>query len=158
MGDAKKTSSYLQAGPAGLGNLLSKVKEWNLINEQLATVIEPALWKYCRAGSIASGQLTILAANGSIASQLRFQTADILLKFKAHPQLHMITGIHCKVIPSFAYTANNLNLPAVKSKNLLPLSQDTATVLKEIAEGIEDNNLRDAMLRIAAHVRKVDVL
>lgn len=151
---AKKTSAYLQTGQIGLGNLLSKVKEWNELNEFLATIIEPKLWKYCRVGGLQTGQLTILAANGSVASQIRFQTADILLKCKTHPTFKMITHINSKVLPSFAYSTNSSNVLPSGRKNLAPLSLETAASLKEIAKGIDDIKLREALLRIAEHVKK----
>lgn len=150
--NAKKTSTLLQPSQTGLGNLLSKVKEWEVVNGFLATIIEPKLWKYCHVGGLQADTVTILAANGSIASQIRFQTADILMKCQSHPQFKSIRQIHCKVIPSFAYAANPTSNKVNLKKNLSPLSPTTAATLQEIAQTIEDEKLREVLLRISTHV------
>jgi len=150
---SKKSSGYFQSNQMGLGSLLSKVKEWEAINQRLASLIDPVLWKYCRAGSIENHELVILAANGSVAAQLRFQTTDILKKFKTDSILQSIKSIHCKVLPSFAYA--NAPRPVISTKHPVALlSPQTAAIVKEIAQTIEDQGVKKSMLQIATRIKK----
>jgi hypothetical protein len=96
---------------------------------------------------LVGGKLILIAANGSIATQLRFITADLLKRIKREPTLQHIQQIECKVRP--VQSALSSRLTTQMSKKMPSLSPETAEIVHEIAGSIEDPTLREVMERIA---------
>lgn len=147
---SKKATSYLQATGHELKTLFAKVKELRRLNEKVMAYIDPALGAYCQVANFSAGRLTIIAANGSIATQLRFQTLDLLRRFKQDPSLQFIREIQYKV----QSTSPHLPSPRSAKKSMAALSPETAGIVSMMAESITDPKLREVMDRIAKRVKK----
>lgn len=149
LSESKKADTYLQAESRDLRLVFAKIRELQIINEKLYAHLDPHIAKYCQAANVAGNRLILIVANGSIATQLRFQLSDLLKKLKSdpHPLIQKIHDIQCKVHPGFTLPA--LQSSAYPRQKMQPLSPETANMIQEMAEAIEDPKLREIMERIA---------
>jgi hypothetical protein len=146
----KNAHQFLQANNQDLTTLLAKVKALAALEQHVMRYIDPAMHAYCQVANYNAGRLIMLAANGSIATQLRFQTHDLLQQFKQEAALRYIKEIHCIVRPFAAVVS--LQQTNKQLRSMQPLSPETAAMLQNIAQSIEDDNLREVMEKIAKHV------
>jgi len=144
---SKKTDDYLSSSHKELGVLFAKVKVLNEMNEAFLPLVDAGLRPYCQVANLQGDKLVIITANGSVATQIRFQSMDLLRKFKPYPVLEKIRSIHCKVHPGFARQSASHAEKAGQTPELL--SDETAEMIRKIADSIDDPGLRDAMKRIA---------
>ena len=151
---SKKANRYFQSDNKDLQLLFAKIKELDILNQKIAGYLDPNIRKYCQVANFSGNRLTIVVANGSVATQIRFQTNDLLRQFKQDPLLQTIQDIYCKVRPApISHTAPKVNMPFKKLEDLSP---ETAEIVWEIAESLEDPKLKEAMQRIAKHVKNKD--
>ncbi|HEX4044708.1 MAG TPA: DciA family protein [Gammaproteobacteria bacterium] len=139
--------------------ILSKVKELISLNQQVAVYLDPAFRPYCQVANSSAGKLTLLTANGSIATQLRFQTNELLAYFKQDPKLCHIKEIHFIVRPittnmgtRTVTTSSGRGKSEQKKSGMQPLSRRTADTVRQIAQSIVDDELRKVMEKIAGNV------
>jgi hypothetical protein len=142
----KTPEDLLQAGGRDLDFVISKVKRLSEIQSLIAKYMDPTLMKYCQVGNMLDHRLTLIVANGTIATQIRFLSNELLKKFKQDTQLQTIQHIDCKVRPTQSSTAR---METKKDKYAPLLSNDSAAVVNEIAETITDPKLKQIMQRIA---------
>lgn len=147
---SKKAEAYLQSDQQDLPLLFAKIKALTELDQHLTKHLEPTIRQYCQVANVVGNRLILLAANGSIATQIRFQTPDLLRKFKSDVKLKYIQDILCKVRPAPSRQADRAK-PA--SSPMRALSPTTANIVKEIAESIEDPKLREVMERIAGRTK-----
>jgi hypothetical protein len=141
---SKSALNFLDSPHRDLGAIFSKVKRLKEINRAVMKYLDANIAPYCQVANKMNKKLTLITANGSVATQLRFQAPDLLRAFKQDPDLNDIIEIQCKVQP-----LNEPSEPAVKKRKVKPLSQDAAKAIRETAEAIEDPRLKEIMLRIA---------
>lgn len=148
---SKKANAYLKAENHDLRMVFAKIKELAVLNEKVAQYLEPSIANYCQVANMVGPKLVLLAANGSIATQLRFQLPDLLKKLKAdsHPALQKTQEIQCKVHPSFL--PHKQAMAPKKKRAMQKPSPETARMMHELAESIEDPKLKEVMKRIAGH-------
>jgi hypothetical protein len=147
--DSKKASTYLKAASQDERSLFAKIKALQALNQKVAAHLEPHLATYCHVVHIIGHRLIIMAANGSVATELRLQAMDLLRKFKADPdpELQRIQDIHCKVHPSLSTPAPRpLSKPRQKMQLLSP---ETAQLINDMAESLSDAQLKAIMKKIA---------
>lgn len=149
---SKKANTFLLTENRDLKFVFSKIRQLDQLNRHVAVHLDPPIRDYCQAANVIGGKLILIVANGSIATQIRYQTTDLIKKFALDPALHDIRDIHCKVRPAPTSTASR---PVYrKSKRMEPISSETSTIINDIAEGIEDPKLREIMQRIAKRTKK----
>lgn len=148
----KPVSDLLQPKHRDLQTLLSKVKAIETLNDTLRPLLDPALQNYCRVANLSNGVLIVLSANAAAASELRYQAADVIKKLHKNHALKHIREIQVKVRP--AQPVNVMRGPVTKApQKPANLSPESAEILIAMAETIEDETLREAMLRIAGHCK-----
>lgn len=148
---SKKTKAYLQPAGWELKSILLKVKELNRLEQLLTQYLDKPIRDYVKVGNISGNCLNLIVANGSIASQLRFQCPDLLAKFARDHKLSHIKNIQCQV--------RLLTMPTVESTSKaqakIPLlSAASAKAIYDIASSLSDPKLRAIMERIASHNEK----
>lgn len=146
----KKADEYLAHDNHDLRAILEKIKLLAKLNCKIEGYLDPAIARFCQVANIVNGKLILIATNGSVATQIRYQTSDLLEKVRKDKALSNITSIECKVRPHNQHSSPRMNTQPVK--NAPPLSSQTAQVVKAIAETIEDKKLREVMMRIAENV------
>jgi hypothetical protein len=144
---SKKPLTYLEA-QGTVHVLWHKLKKMEQLHTVVNKYLDKSMQDYCKVTSFVSGKLTIVAANSSIASQLHFQSAELLQKLKREPALGSVQTIHCKVQPQ----NKRLHRAQSHSKHIKPLSAKTAKMISDIADGIDDVRLREAMKKLAKNV------
>lgn len=147
---SKKADAFLKSDHQELETLFSKMKALAALNEKIMPHIDPKLRGLCQVANTYEDRLILLAANGSIATQLRFQSIDLLSKLKQDKSLAHIKEIVCKVRPNPTNTRTT-----TRSKHQMePLSPETAKMIHHIADCIEDPQLRQIMQRIASRKKE----
>jgi hypothetical protein len=147
---SKKADMFLQSDNQDLRALFAKVKQLGDLNQKIIPYLDPSMTDYCQVANLVNGTLILVAANGSIATQIRFQANDLLRKFKQDPTLGNIRAIQCKVRPLPSTTRQQPTTPT----KMAHLSPETASIMRDIADSIDDPKLREAMRRIAGHIKK----
>ena len=147
---SKKTNTYLNPGHTELGFILQKTKELSELNKKLASFLNPNTAALCRVGNRIGDTLVIIVANGSVATELRFQTPHLLQKFQSDPVLSKIQHIRCKVYPELN---NRFKMEENKpmQAGMQTLSQETAALIYRMAQSIEHSKLKTIMENIAKH-------
>ena len=146
---SKKIDFILKSEHKNLGFLLAKVRELEALNKRFISYLEPALRDYCRVANQVGPQLVLMVANGSIATHIKLQSLDLIQKFKQDSLLRSIKTIHCKVHPSIQPTRQR-----TISSNIALLSPETAHMIQEIANSLQDAKLKEIMQRIASHTNR----
>lgn len=143
---SKKIAAYLGAGHHELQSILAKINHLQQLSEKVSSYLDPHLTHLCMIANLIGSKLIILAANGSIATQLRFQVPDLLKKFSLDPELKHIHQIECKVRP-----ASSISSPVRLQRSKMPLlSQQTSELIRDMAKSIDDKVLREIMEKIAS--------
>jgi hypothetical protein len=148
----KSVLSYLQPTHRDLQTVLSKVRAIETLNNTLIPLLDPAIQQYCQVANLTKGILVILTANGSVASELRYQVPDLLKKLHKNPALKHIREIQSIVRPPMPIGVQRGSVAKKAHKTAL-LSQESAATLLAMAETIEDPELREVMTRIARHTK-----
>src|SRR3990167_1545581 len=135
---SKKAGSLLQSEHHDLKSLMTKVKQLEKLNQKFIEYLPNELKNYCHVANINGNRLIIMAANGSIATQLRFQSPDILKKMNSNPLFACIKEIHCKV----AMPNSRRLSKTIKSATMSLLSNETAALIRDFAKSLDDEKLR----------------
>jgi hypothetical protein len=143
---SKKAPAFLQSEHQDLKSLFGKIQLITELNTALKPCLDENLRDYCQVANLLGDKLILLAANGSIATQIRFQTIDLLRKFKQNPTLASIRSIQCKVRPTEMPPASK-----VTANKMQGLSAETANLVQDIAKSLSDPRLREIMEKIAKH-------
>ncbi len=147
----KKAMNYFSSNDHDLQFVLARAKKLSHIAAKVMAYLDPAIAAYCQIANLTGNKLIILTANGSIATQIRLQTADLLPRLQAddEPALKIIKSIHCKVQPDLIKPISNRN----KSNKVEKLTSETANIIKAIADSLDDPKLKAIMQRIATRVK-----
>ncbi len=154
MSDNKKPAvqsiaNLLQPTGRDLQTVLSKVKAINTLNEVVQGLLEPNLKKYCRVGNLSNGILVLLVDNSAVATQMKYATPALLSQLRGTKALRHIKEIQLKVrLPETVDVKRGA--VAAPAEKVQWLSNDAAATLKAMAESMEDEKLREIMLRIAS--------
>jgi hypothetical protein len=141
---SKKADSFLSSND--LQRLLQKAKLLMAINEKLKEYLVPEIFHYCQAANIQDGKLVILTANSSVATQIRLRTSTLLTQFRQDPLLQSVNEIQAKVRRDITSTTKSKK----KYHQIKLLSTETAQLVHDIAQSIEDPKLREVLERIAS--------
>lgn len=144
----KKANSYLESDNKAFRPILCKIKTISTLNQQLKPYLGAHLAAHCEVANIRDHTLILIAANASIATEIRLQAYDLLKRIKQDASLNHINHIQCKVK---SYCSNSYVTP---THCMQPLSETTADVLAMAAESLKDPNLKQIMLRIAKNSGK----
>lgn len=142
-------ANLLQPTGRDLQTVLSKVKAINTLNEMVRGLLEEGLRKYCRVGNLSNGILVLLVDNSAVATQMRYVVPSLLQQLRGTKALRHIKEIQLKVRLPEAVDVKRGDI-GVSVEKIQLLSPDAAATLRAMAETLEDEKLREIMLRIAA--------
>jgi len=148
---SKKVNRFITHNSHDLQTVYATINKLAALSKKIMVHLDKTITPYCQVANLVNGRLTLVVANGSVATQLRFQINDILRKFQEDPALKHINAIECKVRPVNQLSAR---LTPKAAKTMPLLSPQTAEIVKTIAESIDDAELREVMERIAERVKK----
>jgi hypothetical protein len=148
--DSKKADSYLAGNNQSLQTIMLKVAQIKQLQQRFLKYIEPNLKAYCQVANCSGTKLVVVVANGSVATQLRFASPDVLRRFKQDAVFKYITQLEIKVRPQGQDRVRS----ATKPTRTLGLSTESAAIVAEVADTITDPKLRAALLKIASYTHK----
>ena|SRR3990167_10417624 len=126
-----------------LGQLAQKVTELQQINQQLQNILSPQLKPHCSVANLRAGCLVIAVSSSNWQTYLRFETSEILKKLQHACPLYCIKELRFIICP---HLTNNRQIISAFRPHL---STTSAAMIKATAIGIDDENLRQALLKLA---------
>ena len=149
--DPKRPISILNDQPNELGAMLAKASLLAKLQVAFSSLLDKTLAKNCQVANATPTALLVLVNNGTTATQLKFMTPELLQCFKNTPALAHLNELTVKVRPPVApsqrITQKEPHRPCT------PLSPQSADTLKQTADGIEDEKLKAALLRLARNAK-----
>ena len=142
----KKADAFIEPDKGDLRFIFSKIKRLQELNRKIFSYLDPKLAEYCQVANSIENKLVLVVANGSVATQIRYLTADLLNYCKQEPALQHIKTIECKVRPSQTPVAARMAETPARHATLSP---QAACVIKELAETMEDPVLKEILERMA---------
>jgi len=135
--------------PAGeqIGTLLSRVRLLRRYTAALRGGLPPSLAAQCQAANLDGTNLVIAVSSSAWAAKLRYQLTAVLGHLKTCDDLPPVDALRIRIQP--------LRLePATRPVSRAPLSAETATVIRHVADNTTDPALRAALQRLVRHVVK----
>lgn len=146
----KKTDAFFITNNQDLQFIFAKVRKLGEINKKVLALIEPSIARFCQVANMSGSKMIILAMNSSAATQLRFQTPDILKRLQKDPLLKHIKEIQIKMgMPEGQAKADG------GKQNKPTLTAETGQMMRELADSLEDPKLKEIMRKIADRGSKV---
>lgn len=145
-----KVGSLIKQKSHQLEVILEKVSKIQKINSEFSACLEPHLQEYVYVMNVTPERLLIMTANSAIATQLRFQTPDLLEKIRKKAELKNIRYLQIKVSPTLASPLIQ-ERQTLKSQKMALLSLSTSQIIKDTAKNLKDQKLSEILERIAAH-------
>lgn len=146
----KKADDFIEFNARDLKTVFAKINLLEQLSHKVLACLEPEIAKYCQVANLVESKLTLIVANGSIATQIRFQTQDLIKKLHQHPMLKAVRFVECKVRPAQNQLSNRLTTN--QSSNMGLLTPETGEMICAMAETIEDEKLREIMVRIGKRI------
>lgn len=136
-----------------LGKIVERVQAIAHCQDCFTRVLGEELSRQCRLGQYENGVITLFTHSGAVATQLRFQVPQLLSQLREDKQFAALRSIQVKVaqfMPSYTQDPqqNKANPPAP-----LVLSQRNAEILRQLAEGLSEND--PATQKLAASLSKL---
>lgn len=125
----------------GLRPLLQKAQTLQQISALLAKLLPPDLWQHCQVQNIEGGCLVLAADHAAWATHLRYQQTNLLSALRQHRAFSHVGSVRVRVIPT-------VEKPSKPSRRL-SMSAQVGSLLTSTANGISNEKLRDALLRLA---------
>ncbi|MGE3920075.1 MAG: DciA family protein [Gammaproteobacteria bacterium] len=86
---------------SNLGKILARANQLQLLNKQLSDYLSSEFLGRCTVANIRNNSLIIQANNAIIATQLRFQSGDLLEYFRNKANLRNLCSIQVIVRPDY---------------------------------------------------------
>lgn len=129
----------LNANPA-LRQIVNKVDQLAKLNRTLNTAA-PELSPYCQAANVRANTLLLTTPSSALGHKLRFQAQELLERFNQHSD-QQFKSVQILVRPDQHFSS----APPLKPTQI---SEDSARMIEDAAEGITSIPLKQAMLRLA---------
>ncbi len=135
----------LQQPDASIDRLLQHSRYLDYLTRRLLSYLPEEFAEQVSVVAFKNKQQLKLACNSPAwASKLRFYTLKLKHALQNDPQFNQLQKINIKVVSSNINTKNK--------KNTLIYSQSAANVIADSAEHIEDEGLRENLMRLSRHV------
>ena len=122
-------------------------------NKQLTSVLQAnlpsPLAEFCQAGELSNNRLTIITASPVWAAKLRYLLPSLLRQLQNHKSFSQVTDINIKISNTMTHKDSQ-----PKPRKMATMSQQSASVIQQTAETIEDKALRESLLRLSRHGKK----
>lgn len=130
-------------------HLTEVARKTDELQKAVVRLLPSMLADYCQVRSFERGVLTLDAATGSAATQLRFLAQQMLPRLQKTYVFKGLERITIKVQSTRTTIARGH-----KVRTAPPVSQANRELLLETAEGVSDPNLADALRRLAITLGK----
>lgn len=128
-----------------LTEIIKKSERLDTLNHELKKHLAQELATNCRVANFNNGCLVIEVSNAALATRLRYETPELLRKFRSESRLSNLRSI------SYYIQGDSVQVP---EKPRQSLSRKAADTLTEAAGKIKDPELEAALRRLASNVDK----
>jgi hypothetical protein len=111
-------------------------------------VLAPPLTGHTHPQHYQAGCLYIHADSPAWAARLRSQQSEIVKRLRAEPSLTSLDHLQIRVVPNDATKASHVTAAPVH-RQTLAVSDQTAALLRGVAEEVKDPGLRESLMRLA---------
>ena len=142
----RKIDSLLSSGHSphsSLARLVNRASQQDAWTDQLRALLPQDLALECRVANVRDQILTVHINNAAWATRLRFLTPGLLPNLNRLADFTAVNEIRLRVVPVVADVPTALRAAELRPPDRVPLL--------ELANGIDDADLRNAVLRLAAH-------
>lgn len=129
-------------------SLSSQALKTRDLRRAVCGLLPSMLADYCQVRSFENGTLTLNAATGAAATQLRFVVQQLLPKLKNLPAFNGLEKIVVRV------QASENKEPRVRRRIIPPVSQHNCELIRDAAHSLEDTELAKSLLRLADTLAK----
>jgi hypothetical protein len=143
----RKIDSLLSSGHpphSALARLVNRASQQDAWTDQLRALLPQDLASECRVANVRDQVLTVHINNAAWATRLRFLIPAVLPNLNRLADFTAVNEIRLKVVP----VVTDVTPTEPSTMNLRPPDR---VPLLELANGIDDAELRGAILRLAAH-------
>ncbi len=124
--------------------LREKASELEKLNQKLAVFLPSPLNKHCRVANLRQDVVVLNVNSAAWSARIRFMTPAILSYLRDKCSLPYLKSVRIRVSMPDAKNAVRDNRPASISKR-------SAAGLKQCADALSDDGLREVMRRLANH-------
>ena len=149
---SKPVSQVMKSRKSDLQDLFHKMYEINRLKRNILPLLDDNLRSYVDISYDFKETLILIVAGDAISTRLRFQTPELLQRFKSHPSLNTIKKIHIKV-QSYKHNKKT-KAHSADSKPVSLLSEENAKTVHSIADTINHPALKTVMQRIAKRIKR----
>lgn len=122
-------------------------------NKQLSSIMQACLPQplanYCQAGELSDHRLTIITTSPVWAAKLRYLLPSLLMQLNKQKIFSQVTEINIKI--------SNISIQTEarkKPRRIVVMSPDSADVIEQTANTVNDKALRESLLRLSLHGKK----
>jgi hypothetical protein len=133
-----------------LSELTQQALRLKKINTLLQEILPKELAHDTRGIAFMNSCLFLETSNSSTATLLRYYTPTLLSQLRQHVEFASIASIKQQVKPQEVQKSSNVQ-PAKKH---LPYSKNASSLLAQVAEKIQYEPLKQALLRLSEHLPK----
>jgi len=144
----KKINKLLQRKNSKIGSLITQAQKIDFLNNKLLDLLPSPLPHHCHLAKIDNQTLVIIVDSPIWATRLRYSIPDLLAKLKHQSQYFFpVRDIKVKVEPIW-----HIKTP-INTLKPKPISKKTAQCLTDTANTIENNAIKNALLKMAAKAK-----
>ncbi len=144
----KQINKLLQRKNSRIAGLITQARKLEFLNNKLLDLLPLPLPQHCHLAKIDKQTLVIVADSPTWSARLRYSIPDLLAKLKHQSHYFIpIKNIEIKVNPKWHTQTQTQNLKP------RPISKKTAQCLKDTASSIENNAIKNALLKMAAKAK-----
>ena len=143
---ARSVRTLLEGSTGALAELVAGARRLEDVDAALARVLDPAVRAHVRAIGLDAGILTLLADSPAWATRLRFLAPMLREELTGIGPLERVAIVARPVSPE--------RVAEQPVRQAASLSDETATLLESIADGIADAALSESVRRVARHRRQ----
>ena len=139
---------FLLGKKGEVAQLVTQGRELQRLTRLLQKELDPSLAPHCRVGGLTPPHLTIVVDSPAWSSRLRFQSTSLIRQLnKKHKEFQSISNIEVKIYPARLQRREPASIPRY-------ISPAAAEGITQMANSIDNPNLKQALLRLASRAKK----
>ena len=127
--------------------LIEQALKIHQINLALQPLLPEAFRGEVQVASLKSGSVVLDVPNASMLTVLKYQGPELLSQLRQIPGLAGLASVKFRITPVHVERAVQAQIPDIKR-----ISSETAQLLRDTAEKLEDEGLKAALLSLASRV------
>jgi hypothetical protein len=123
--------------------LTSQLKRVSHLQTLFLKAVDWELGQQCQVLELSNGCLNLAASNANWATHVRYSTPELIKTLRAFAEFRDLKTIHCYVHPD----PRDIQIGLTAPPN--PIPAESAASIAEVAKGIKDVRLKNALLKLA---------